>query len=81
MVLVIKVIIKMEKKKVKVYIIGQQEVVIKDKSNKVFYKVLVNIYHLKILVIKENGKIIKKMDMERKNLKMDKYILDSTKVM
>ena len=81
MVLVIKVIIKMEKKKVKVYIIGQQEVVIKDKSNKVFYKVLVNIYHLKILVIKENGKIIKKMDMERKNLKMVKYILDSTKVM
>ena len=81
MVLVIKVIIKMEKKKVRVYIIGQQEVVIKDKSNKVFYKVLVNIYHLKILVIKENGKIIKKMDMERKNLKMVKYILDSTKVM
>lgn len=46
----------------------------------VLCKDLVCTYHLRILVIKENGKIIKKMEMEKKNLKMVKFILDNIKV-
>ena len=80
MVQAIKAIIKMEIKMVKELITGQQEVVIMENCKMVYYKVLDNTYHHRILVTKESGKIIKKMDMVKKSHKMVKYILDSTKV-
>ena len=80
MVLVIKVITKMEIKMVKELITGLQEVVIMENYKMVYYKVLDNIYRHRILVIRESGKITKKMDMVKKSHKMAKYISASTKV-